>query len=199
MIRINLLPFRLARKKENIRKQISIFLLLVILSLVVLFYVTGMVNKEILAVKEKTKQVNLQITKFKEKATRVKKIKADLKRLEEKLDIVTSLQKQRDKQYILFDTMTKLIIPGRMWLDSFKTNSTSVTIKGIAFDNPTIADYMKKLENSVLFDKVDLKTAQTKKFDGAVMLKSFELLCRKTIVIPEKQNQVKKTDKKGKK
>jgi len=144
MIRINLLPFRLARKKENIRKQISIFLLLVILSLVVLFYVTGMVNKEILAVKEKTKQVNLQITKFKEKATRVKKIKADLKRLEEKLDIVTSLQKQRDKQYILFDTMTKLIIPGRMWLDSFKTNSTSVTIKGIAFDNPTIADYMKK-------------------------------------------------------
>jgi len=195
MIRINLLPFRLARKKENIRKQISIFLLLVILSLVALFGVTQLVNKQIVSVKNKTKQVNRQITKFKEKAIRVKKIKADLKRLEEKLDIVTSLQKQRDKQYVLFDTMTKLIIPGRMWLESFNSKATSVTIKGIAFDNPTIADYMEKLENSVLFDRVDLKTAQMKKFKGDVMLKSFELQCRKTKVKQEKEA----ADKKGKK
>lgn len=179
MIRINLLPFRVARKKENIRQQISIFLLLVVLGLVALFAVSQMVNKKILALKQETEQVNLQITKFKEKAQRVKKIKADLKQLEEKLNIVTSLQEQREEKYILFDAMTQLIVPGRMWIESFKTNANSVTISGIAFDNPTIADYMEKLEKSPLFDSVDLKTAQMKAFQNTVMLKSFELLCQK--------------------
>ena len=181
MIKINLLPFRVARKKENIRQQISIFFLFILLTVVGLSYYTQIIYKQILSIKEKTNNVNHQITKYKEKATRVKKIKKDLELLKEKLEIVKSLQKQRDKQLVLFDTMTNLIIPGRLWLESFKTNDTSVIIKGIAFDNPTIADFMEKLEQSPLFDKVDLKTAQMKKFKDGVMLKSFELLCRKTI------------------
>jgi type IV pilus assembly protein PilN len=179
MIKINLLPFRIARKKENIRKQISIFLLMVLFTIVALFWYTQSLNKQILSFKEKTKQVNAQITKYKEKADRVAQIKKDLKILEEKLKIVSSLKEQRDKQLILFDGMTNLVIPTRMWLESFKTNHHSVTIKGIAFDNPTIADFMETLEKSSLFSKVDLKTAKMKKFNNDVMLKSFELLCIK--------------------
>jgi len=179
MIRINLLPFRVARKKENIRRQISVFLLLILLTAVVLVWYTRVMNSQILIVKEKTKQVNAQILKYKEKADRVTKIKKDLKVLEEKLEIVSSLQKQREKQLILFNGMTDLIVPGRMWLESIKTDKNNITIKGVAFDNPTIADFMEKLEKSSLFSKIDLKTAKMKKFKDGLMLKSFELLCRK--------------------
>ena len=186
MIRINLLPFRVARKKENIRRQVSIFLLLILLTLVALFYYTQLITKQIQAVTAQTQQVNSQIAKFQEKAARVQKIKADLKRLDEKLDVVYSLQAQRDKQLILFDMMTELIVPERMWLEQIKTTATSVSIKGIAFDNPTIADFMKNLERSSLFSKVDLKTAQMKKFNNDLMLKSFELLCQKAQ--PKKEN-----------
>ena len=185
MIRINLLPFRVARKKESIRKQISIFLLLIFLTIVALFWYTMLINNQILVVKEKTKQVNHQILKYKKKADRVGKI------LEEKLEIVSSLKKQRGKQLILFDSMTDLIVPERMWLESFKTNKNSVTIKGIAFDNPTIADFMEKLENSSIFGKVDLKTAKIKIFKDGVMLKSFELLCSKEKPKEEKQEKSK--------
>ncbi|MCD4719928.1 MAG: PilN domain-containing protein [Desulfobacula sp.] len=191
MIRINLLPFRVARKKENIRRQISIFLLLILLTAVVLVWYTRAVNNQILEVKEKTKQVNSQILKYKEKADRVAKIKKDLKILKEKLEIVSSLQKQRDKQLILFDGMTDLIVPGRMWLVSFKTDENTVTIKGIAFDNPTIADFMENLEKSSLFSKVDLKTAKMKKFKDGLVLKSFELLCRKEKLKKEKNKDSK--------
>jgi type IV pilus assembly protein PilN len=186
MIRINLLPFRVARKKENTRKQVSIFLLLIFLIGVSLTWYTMVMNEQILAIKEKTKQASYQILKYKKKADRVGKIKENLKILEEKLEIVSSLKKQREKQLILFDGMTKLIVPERMWLESFKTNETSVTIKGIAFDNPTIADFMEKLENSSIFDKVDLKTAKIKNFKGGVILKSFELLCKKEKLKEEK-------------
>ena len=195
MIRINLLPFRLARKKENIRRQISIFFLLLLFSLVLMFWYAQTMDKEILSVKQKTEQVNQQILKYKEKADRVAQIKKDLKALEDKLDIVSALKKQKDEQFILFDQMTDLIIPGRMWLESFKIDGANVTVKGIAFDNPTIAEFMEKLEKSPLFSKVDLKTAKMKKFKDDVMLKSFELLCMK-----EKSDEEKKEDsKQGKK
>ncbi len=195
MIKINLLPFRIARKKENIRKQISIFFLLLIFIAVSLFWYTSVINKQIVSVKEKTIQVNQQIAKYKEKADRVAQIKKDLKILEEKLKIVSSLRKQRDKQLILFDSMTGLVVPEKMWLQSFKTSAGSVTIKGIAFDNPTIALFMEQLEASPLFSKVNLKTAKIKKFKDNVMLKSFELLC-----VKEKAKEaIKKNSKQGKK
>jgi type IV pilus assembly protein PilN len=146
-------------------------------------------NKQILSIKEKTKQVNHQILKYKKKADRVGKIKKDLKILEEKLEIVSSLKKQTGKQLILFDGMTNLIVPERMWLESFETNEDKVTIKGIAFDNPTIADFMEKLENSSIFGKVDLKAAKIKKYKDGIMLKSFELLCTKEQ--PKEEKQVK--------
>ncbi len=199
MIKINLLPFRIARNKENVRKQISIFLLIILLTVVALFWYTQSINKKIISIKEKTIQTNQQIAKYKEKADRVAQIKIDLKILDEKLEIVSSLKKQREKQLILFDGMTDLIIPTRMWLESFKTNQKSVTIKGIAFDNPTIADFMEKLEKFSLFSTIDLKTAKMKKFKNDTMLKSFELLCIKAqpkIKAKEKQT---KNSKQGKK
>lgn len=189
MIRINLLPFRLARKKENIRRQVSIFLLLIVLAGMSLFWYTQLLNNQISDIKKKTTRVDQQISKCNKKAERVAEIKKDMKILEEKLRIIGYLKTQRGKQRVLFDAMTELIIPRRMWLESFITTSTHVAIKGIAFDNPTIADFMKKLEASVLFSEVYLKTAKMK------MLKSFELLCKKEI---PKQEAVKDSEK-GKK
>ncbi|MCK5684841.1 PilN domain-containing protein [bacterium] len=199
MIKINLLPFRIARKKENIRKQISIFLLFIILAVAALFWYTTVINKQISSYKEKTTQVNSQIAKYKEKANRVAQIKKDLQILEEKLKIVATLKSQRKKQLQLFDGMTQLIIPTRMWLESFKTNVSSVTIKGVAFDNPTIADFMEELENSSLFSTIDLKTAKIKKFKNDVMLKSFELLCTKEVLKEDPKEGQKKNSKQGKK
>lgn len=178
MIRINLLPFRIARKKENIRRQISIFFLLIFFIIALMIWYTQRLDKQILSVQHKTEQVNQQISLFKEKADRVAQIKKDLKLLDEKLKIVESLKSEKDTQFVLFRSMTDLIVPERMWLESIKADASNMTITGIAFDNPTIAEFMERLETSGLFSKVDLKTAKMKKFKGDVMLKSFELVCR---------------------
>ena len=47
MIRINLLPFRAARKKENIRRQVSIFLLSLVFLLIILFYYNSSLSSQI--------------------------------------------------------------------------------------------------------------------------------------------------------
>jgi len=192
MIRINLLPFRVARKKENIRRQVSIFLLsIVMVSLLLAWYTMG-VNKEIIETQARTAQVKTQIALYKEKADRVTAIKKNLQILEDKLKIVSSLEEKRMEQLVLLEELSEKVVPERMWLESVKADSTQVTIKGVAFDNPTIADFMRNLEISSLFSNIDLKRSKVQKFKEGVMLKSFELLCTKKIIAQEDGGKGKK-------
>ncbi len=179
MIRINLLPFRVARKKENIRRQVSIFFLSIALILVSLFWYTLGLDKQIAQTRAETKEIQAQIALFKEKAERVTEIKRKLKILDDKLKIVVSLKEKRHEQLLLLEEVSDKLVPERMWIESLKADSTQVIIRGIAFDNPTIADFMRNLETSVLFSGIDLKLSKVQKFKDDITLKSFELLCSK--------------------
>jgi type IV pilus assembly protein PilN len=194
MIRINLLPFRVARKKENIRRQVSIFFLsIVMVSLLLAWYTLG-INKEIIETQARTVQVKNQIALYKEKADRVTAIKKNLQTLEDKLKIVSSLEEKRMEQLVLLEELSEKVVPERMWLESMKADSTQVTLKGVAFDNPTIADFMRNLEISSLFSNIDLKRSKVQKFKEGVILKSFELLCTKKTIAQKDGGK----DKKGK-
>ena len=194
MIRINLLPFRVARKKENIRRQVSIFFLsIMMISLLLTWYTMG-IDKKIVKTRGQISQVQAQISLFKEKADRVTRIKKNLKILQDKLKIVSSLEEKRREQLVLLGELSDKIVPERMWIESMKSDSAHVTLKGVAFDNPTIADFMRNLETSPLFSNIDLKRSKVQKFKDNVMLKSFELLCTKKKIAPKKSD----TGKKGK-
>ena len=87
MIRINLLPFRAARKKENIRRQVSIFLLSLAFMLIILFYFNfslsskiGNLNtsiKDTQSELEKYAKINKEIDNIKKKLDNLKKKNAD--------------------------------------------------------------------------------------------------------------------------
>ncbi len=189
MIRINLLPFRLARKKENIRRQVSIFLLSIVLIVTLLVWYSLGVDRKIARIKSQTESVKTQITLYKQKADRVTEIKRKLKVLNEKLEIVASLQTRKDEQQILLEEMADRIVPERMWLENLKVDAGQVTIRGVAYDNPTIADFMRNLEKSPLFSTVDLKRSKIKTFEGDIDLKAFELVCSKKQTTPESPPQ----------
>ena len=185
MIRINLLPFRSARKKENIRRQVSIFLLSFVLICLVMFWYALGLNREISQTQEEIAGVKSQILRYKEKADRVTAIKAKLKLLNEKLEIVASLQTRKNDQQILLEKLADSIVKERMWLERLEVKKTHVILQGVAFDNPTIADFMRNLETSSLFSGVDLKRSVNRTFDKTIHLKSFELVCAKKAASPE--------------
>ena len=185
MIRINLLPFRLARKRENIRQQVSIFFLSIVLVITGLSWYTLGMEKRISEKQYEIKRINSEIAVYKQKADRVSEIQNRLKILEDKLKIVESLKLKRDEQLLLLEDLQARIVPDQMWIESIDADETSVKLTGIAFDNPTIADFMKQLEASDLFSEIDLKQTVSKRFDGNVNLKAFELRCRKRPLVPE--------------
>ena len=64
MIRINLLPFRAARKKENIRRQVSIFFLSFFLVVMALVYYHISLGNKILSLKAKIETTKKEVAKY---------------------------------------------------------------------------------------------------------------------------------------
>ena len=178
MIRINLLPFRSARTKENIRRQVSIFLLVVIMTLVSLFGVYLLLGNQIGDLNGRIKTTTAELEKFDKINKEIEEIKKKLDNLNRKMDVIRQLEANRYEPVHLMETLTQTIIEKRMWFTRMENKPEVVTINGIAMDDKTVADFMLRLEGCGLFSAVSLKTLKQVEVQKTA-LKSFEISCAK--------------------
>lgn len=177
MIRINLLPFRAARTKENIRRQVSVFLLSIVLLLVVLLAVNMFMGNRVKALETRLAGINEDIEHYSKRARQVDVLKKELADLEQKIAIIEQLKSHRTKPPRLLADITERVVPDRMQLEKMAYNGTELTLNGIAMDNETIAVFMSRLERSDKITDVTLENAkQTTQFD--VEMKSFGIKCK---------------------
>lgn len=182
MIRINLLPFRVARKKENIRRQISIFLLSFLLVTLIMIYYNMRLNIKIQDLNTRTNKVTKELAQYNKINNEIKSIKEKLELLAKKTDVIKNLELSREDAVRLLDAMTEMVVEKRMWLNILETKEKTVNINGVALDNKTVADFMTRLEDSKLFKKVELKTTKQQKFKKSINLKSFEITCEMALL-----------------
>ncbi|CAB1083282.1 Type IV pilus biogenesis protein PilN [Olavius algarvensis Delta 1 endosymbiont] len=178
MIRINLLPFRAARKKENIRRQVSIFLLSLAFLLIILVYYNWSLGGKVDGLNQEIKQTQAELDKYEKINKEIQDIKQKLSNLKKKMAVMETLEANRFAPTRLMDSMTQAIVPKRMWFTKFESKDNNVKIAGIALDNKTVADFMVRLEQTGLFSDVDLKTLKQKKVSKS-NLKSFQVSCTK--------------------
>ena len=185
MIRINLLPFRTERKKENVRRQASLFLLSLFLVLLVLFYYNFSLNSKIKKLNNNIATTNSELTKYNEINKEIARIKKNLEILRKKMAVIAQLESDRHAPVVLMDTMTQVVVAKRMWFTNMAVQDKTVRIEGIALDEKTVADFMVRLQNSGLFSNVELKSVKRKKVEKS-NLKSFQVVCTK---VPPQQPQ----------
>ena len=196
MIRINLLPYRAARRKENIRKQISIFFFSFLLVVVIGLFYNMRLQKKIDDLNTKIKNNKIMLAKFEKQAKEVDRIKNAFNNLEKKTGVIKNLEIKRKAAVCLLDNMTKVVVEHtsisgsdslldkdntpvkRLWFTNFQAKGNNVGIKGIAMDNKTVADFMTRLENSKLYKNVNLKTLKQQKITK-LNLKNFDITCIK--------------------
>jgi len=194
MIRINLLPYRAAQKKENIRRQISIFVLAVIMVVGILVYYNMSLNSDIDALNTQIKNTKSMLAQVEKQARQVDEIKKAFDRLKQKTDVIKNLETNRKIAVQLLDNMTTLVAEKvsvssseasadsdirpvkRLWFTNFQENRDQIELQGIALDNKTIADFMSRLEGSDFFMNVNLKTIKQQKINE-LNLKNFEIIC----------------------
>ena len=191
MIRINLLPFRAARKKENIRRQVSVFILSITFTALALYHYHSILSAQIAVLSSQAETVKANLQTKQKAAKEVDDIKKALELLKIKMEGIKFIKLRRKEPVQLLESMTQVIIEKRMWFTRFTANDNKVGISGIALDQKTVADFMIRLENVGLFSNVNLSMLRQATMEG-VNLKSFEIICDKTKI----NNPLKKKDKK---
>jgi type IV pilus assembly protein PilN len=194
MIRINLLPFRADRKKENVRRQVSLFLLSLVLVLIIAFYYNFDLSSKVGKLNKKIKETNAELTKYNEINKEIARIRKNLENLRKKLAVIEQLESDRYAPVILLDTMTQVLVAKRMWLDELVVQDNIVKISGIALDEKTVADFMVRLQKSSLFSEVKLNSVKRQEVQKT-NLKGFQIICTKVIAEepePEKKPKPKR-------
>ena len=186
MIRINLLPFRAARKKENIRRQLMIYGL----SVIFLFCIMGWgfihltTTLSDLKTDEETKRKELK--SYEATIKKIVELEKKIKEIRAKLAVIKELEKNKTGPVHLLDEIAMAVPKEKLWLSNMKESKGTLTLQGTAMDNETIALFMTNLENSEYISAVDLQSAKLRTIPEYKLNVSDFVLEAKTYAFKEK-------------
>ncbi len=178
MIRINLLPFRAAKKMENIRMQISLYVLSVVLLVAVLSFSFIMLNSKIKELQAQESRLQKELDSYAEMLRKIKELKRKRADVKGKLDVIQGLEAQKAGPVQLFDEIAMAVPEGKLFLRSINEAKDTVSMSGVAIDYDTVARFMTNLENTTKINTVTLgSTNQTEQNKLSVC--NFTLSCTK--------------------
>jgi type IV pilus assembly protein PilN len=164
MIRINLLPFRAARKIENIRRQITIYALVVVLTIVLLAYGFLQLNGKASGLRKKKQSVNTELATYQKTLTEIKKLEKTIKSVETKLAVIKRLEKGKSGPVLLLDAVANAVPKDKLWLTSLTESRGILNLSGTAMDNETVALFMDNLKASDQIVSVELENTKLRSF-----------------------------------
>ena len=175
MIKINLLLARKEKKKIGLKKEYIVLILSVVLLVVVLALVQWRLVKEKEDTLTQIANTKIEIAQYKSLTTEVNKAKEAQKTLQDKLNIINSLRKEKATPAKVLDELS-IDKPEKIHLESLKKDGSKLGIEGIALDDETIANFMTNLRKSNLFKNVDLIVSEQVE-QSKIKLKKFILSC----------------------
>jgi Tfp pilus assembly protein PilN len=155
MIRINLLPYREARRAK--RSQFLAAALLGILLLAALFYygIYSIFSARVASEQTKVNYLQGVATQLDTKIASI----ADLRKKRDELlareGIITDLQDQRDMVVQVFNTLAAET-PNGVFLTHLQQSGNSMTVNGYAEDNDQVAAFMRNIDASKIFTEPQL-------------------------------------------
>jgi type IV pilus assembly protein PilN len=186
MIKINLLPFRAARKKENIRRQISIYLLTVVFILAVTGYFFLKLNRDISRLETVRAQKKKELASYAQTTKKIRALRVKIDQIKRKLKVIQELETKKTGPVLLLDEIATAVPKDQVWLTSLAEREGILTLKGTARDNDSVALFMTNLEKQNHINAVDLNSAQLKELKKqGINVTDFIMTC-KTYAYKEK-------------
>jgi len=179
MIRINLLPYRAARKHENIRRQVSIYFLSVFCLLTLMIYSYMNLNNELVKLKGEETQLRKEMASYAKVTREIARIKSRTKEIQDKFNVIMNLEKQRSGPVRFLEEIAISVPIDRLWLTAISEKRGNLTLKGNAMDHDTVALFMTNLEKTKQITSVDLETTKLQNFPKYKLnTASFVLACK---------------------
>lgn len=188
MIRINLLPIGRRPVEEKIRKEITVFFLLIFFSVSVMVYFHIDHTRTIKQVTAEKKTVDSEIRRYQDRQRQLQELQEKHKMLEQKLGVIEQLRRNRDLQVRVLDQLAIIVPTDKLWIKTLTQKGNTLTLTGVARGNEVIAQFMEALEKSPYIDAnaVVLKQSRQVKIQG-YKLKNFNLSCGVIVPAPAKE------------
>jgi len=166
VISINLLPVREWKKRESVRKQVSVYFLSILLLLCLLFAAGFTIQGKISSQRAELKRLEAEKAKLAYVNRKIKQVQQKNKEIETKFKAIEKLQQGRTRTVRVLDEVVSSLPIDRLWLTKLDLKGPNLKLSGIALDNHTVALFMRRLQAAAIFKKVRLGTTHRKKVKG---------------------------------
>ncbi len=178
MIKINLLPTKKTRKRGSTQQQLIIFAGVLAAVGIMLYSVYSSEADKVSVLEQQKAQVSEEMKRLEGIIGDINTIQAKKDELKKKLDIIEMLKKQKIGPVRILDEIST-IIPKRVWLTNISQMQNMMHFSGKSTDHKEVAIFMKNLESSPFFNKVELiviNQVAEKEATGALVMQ-FEITC----------------------
>jgi type IV pilus assembly protein PilN len=165
MVRINLLPVRVSKKKEAGKQQLVIFAAVLVAGLVANWAWAASRASDLKAREAKLARTRDEIAQLERIIGEVKNIKDAQQELQKKLDVLDKLKQGRTGPVRMLDELAT-VTPRQLWLSKLEEKAGTMTFAGSAVSIDDVSEFMSKLKQSKYFTKVELKKTTAVKGTG---------------------------------
>ncbi len=165
MIRINLLPVRVSKKKTAGKQQLLLFAVIIVAGFAGNFVWASSRAGELKSREAKVRSLRDEIAQLDRIIGEVKNIKDQQAALREKLDILQQLKAKRSGPVRVLDALASLT-PKRLWLTKLEEKSGTVTYTGSAVTIDDVSEFMSALKGNPHFVTVELSKTASKTEKG---------------------------------
>jgi type IV pilus assembly protein PilN len=161
MIRINLLKERRVKKAMPLQAIIIPGAIITVITLVILGVYTFTLTSNISTLKADKAQKQKRLDEIKDAIKQVESFERDNELYRQMNSTIERLKSRQVLPLRLLDEVSARL-PQGVWLESLKEKGGTIDLKGIAFTNPNIVDYVQSLKNSKYITGVTLLESKMK-------------------------------------
>jgi type IV pilus assembly protein PilN len=155
MAKINLLPWR-EERRQQLTKEFYVLLGISAGLAVLLFGLTYyFFDQSIKYQNQRNNFLDREIAKLDQQIEEIKKLEKQKANLIARQGVIEELQASRTQMVHLFDELVKTI-PNGVFLEKITQQGTSLSMEGYSQSHSRVSDYMRRLDNSAWFEKVEL-------------------------------------------
>ncbi len=156
MVRINLLPVRVSKKKEAGQQQLALFAVLLVVGLAGNYFWQANRASDLKVRQQKLARTREDIAQLERIIGEVRNIKEQQKELQQKLDVLERLKAGRSGPVRVLDEVAT-ITPRQLWLAKMGEANGAVTFSGTALSIDDVSAFMTALKTSKHFSAIELK------------------------------------------
>jgi len=173
MIRVNLLPYRNARRQQQILQHMGVALGVIAFAAMISLGAHWIASADLSDLQEEYTQLKAQNDVLQLKIGKIRNLDALRADVEKKLQLVDHLQEGRFRSLATLNEVSK-VIPENVWVSSIVDSGANIRITGLGESNKAVANFMRVLDESRIFANVRLEVISRVEATG-IPIRNFSL------------------------